>query len=127
MSLHPNFTTFLIYDKNYFNSTQNITFTSEEQVFLKEFNDEEPQVQPKPVQQDLQSSIEDELKDLIVNDFWLFGMAVTRPYVYTYIGIGFGSTTVFLLLMICLFSGCCRKSLEEEEEQPKFSQKRKQH
>ena len=130
LSLHPNYTTFLLWDKNYFNTSQNISFSPEEITNLKEiFDDEKPD-------NSLQNSTlgnttnighkwEEELAPFIQKDFFLFGMAITRPFVWKFIGIGFGATTIWISIITWLACLCCGgKNTEEEEETPKIKDKK---
>ena len=104
--LHPNYTTFLYFDKDYFNSSKEITFSNEEILYLKEIfseYDSNNNNEQKIVHlEEKQRKFSEELSQLITNDYFIFGMAITKPYVLKYIGLGFGVTTSFLFLITWL-------------------------
>ena len=127
--LHPNFTTFLYFDKEYFNNTKQITFSSEEELFLKEiFDDSETSSNDKndKIVEEKERIIAEELSKLTTRDYFIFGMAITRPYVLKFIGLGFGITTLILIFVSWLISLCLFKE-EEEPIKKEIIYKKKNH
>lgn len=128
--LHPNFTTFLYFDKEYFNNTKQITFSSEEELFLKEiFDDSETSSNDKndKIVEEKERIIAEELSKLTTRDYFIFGMAITRPYVLKFIGLGFGITTLILIFLSWLISLCLFKEEEEEPIKKEIIYKKKNH
>ncbi len=116
--LHPNYTTFLYFDKDYFNSSKEITFSNEEVLYLKEvfseYNSNNTSQHNNVLLDEKQRKISEELSQLITNDYFLFGMAITKPYVLKFIGLGFGLTTLFLFIITWLVCSCLFREKEEQ-------------
>jgi hypothetical protein len=126
--LMPNFLSILTFDRSYFNTTQNITFSSEEQEYLKEIF-EESNVENVTSTKKIHSNnkIKEDFSELISKEFYLFGVAITKPYVQKYVVIGASVTSLVMIFLIWITCCCCgeRKSDVEESNVLKSNKKNK--